>query len=275
MDAYRAANRAKWDELVQPHLTSGFYSVDALRAGTRTLDPIEEREVGDVAGLSVLHLQCHFGLDTLTLAQRGASVTGIDFSPEAIRTARSLAAELDLDATFVEGDLYAAPELISGRFDLVYTTWGTICWLSDLPGWARIAADFLKPGGRFYFADCHPMAYVWDEGAGVCDPAAGRLRTKYPYFHAADPIVFDDPDDYGSDYKTTNTRTYEWAHPVGDIVTAVCGAGLVFEYLREHPVITWALLPSLVDRGDGLYGWPDAMEPKLPLSLSFSARKPV
>jgi len=276
MDAFRVANRAKWDELVHPHLTSGFYSVDALRAGTRTLDPIEQREIGDVTGLSILHLQCHFGLDTLTLAQQGAaSVTGLDFSSEAIGTARALAAEVGLDATFVEGDLYDAPTLIDGTFDLVFTTWGTICWLPDLAGWARIAAGFLKPGGRFYFADCHPAAYVWDDTAGACDPAAGVLRTKYPYFHAPEPMELEDAGDYASDHRTDNTQTFEWAHPVGDIVTAVSQAGLTFDYLREHPAITWALLPSLVAQGDGLYVWPDAMEPKLPLSLSFMARKPV
>lgn len=273
MDQYLAANRAKWEELVQPHLTSGFYSIDALRDGTRKLDPIEEREIGDVAGLSVLHLQCHFGLDTLTLAQRGATVTGIDFSTEAIAAARSLAAETGLDATFVEGDLYAAPELIDGRFDLVFTTWGTTCWLPDLTGWAGIAAGFLKPGGRLYYADCHPMAYVWDDTPGACDPAHGRLRTKYPYFHSPEPIELDDPDDYGSDHKTENTRTFEWAHPVGEFVTALSQAGMAFEFLHEHQAISWALLPSLVARRDGLYVWPEEMEPKLPLSLSFMARK--
>ncbi|MDF1794110.1 MAG: class I SAM-dependent methyltransferase, partial [Thalassobaculaceae bacterium] len=275
MDQYRAANRAKWDELVQPHLTSGFYSVDALRDGTRRLDPIVERELGDVSGLSILHLQCHFGLDTLTLARRGARVTGLDFSPEAITVARGLAAETGLDATFVEGDLYAAPELIEGAFDLVFTTWGTICWLPDLAGWARIASGFLKPGGALYYADCHPMAYVWDEGEGACTPATGHLKAKYPYFHDTAPTVLDDPDDYGSDHKTENTLTYEWAHPVGEIVTTVARAGLVFEFLHEHTEIAWALLPSLVQQESGLHSWPAGTDPVLPLSLSFKAVKPT
>lgn len=275
MDRFRDANRAKWDELVQPHLTSGFYSVDALRAGNRRLDPIVDRELGDVAGLSVLHLQCHFGLDTLTLAQRGATVTGLDFSGEAIRAARALAQETGLAATFVEGDLYAAPDLISGSFDLVFVSWGTICWLPDLPSWARVAAHFLKPGGRLYFADCHPMAYVWDEGQGACDPTRGRFQTKYPYFHDPAPIELDDPDDYGSGHKTANTRTYEWAHPVSEIVTAVAAAGLVFEFLHEHPAITWALLPGLVKQDEDLHTWPVGTDPILPLSLSFQALKPA
>lgn len=274
MDAFRAANRAKWDELVQPHLTSGFYSVDALREGHRRLDPIVERELGDVAGLSVLHLQCHFGLDTLTLAQQGARVTGLDFSARAIGAARSLAAETGLNGTFIEGDLYAAHDLVDGTFDLVFTTWGTICWLPDIAGWAMIAARFLKPGGRLYFADCHPMAYIWDDAAGACNPAAGRYGTKYPYFHSAEPLALDDAGDYASDHVTEQVRTYEWVHPIGDIVTAVAAAGLRFEFLHEHPWITWALLPSLVPHGEHLFGWPDGTNPELPLSLSFQARRP-
>ena len=272
-DPFAAANRARWDELVAPHLTASGYTVDALRAGDRRLHPIEESVIGDVAGLSVLHLQCHFGLDTLTLAQRGARVTGIDFSPKAITAARSLAEEVGLTATFVEGDLYDAPSLIDGRFDLVFTTWGTICWLPDLAGWAEVAAGFLKPGGRFYFADCHPVAYVWADEAGACDPPAGLFRTKYPYFHGSGPLDLDDPIDYASDFKPVNTRSFEWVHTVGDIVTAVSAAGLTFEFLREHPEITWALLPSLVATEGGQYGWPEGTEPTLPLSLSFMARK--
>ena len=275
MDRFREANRAKWDELVQPHLTSGFYSIDALREGHRLLDPIVEREVGDVAGLSILHLQCHFGLDTLTLAQRGATVTGLDFSGEAIRAARALAEETGLSATFVEGDLYAAPDLISGPFDLVFVSWGTICWLPDLSGWAKIVAHFLKPGGRLYFADCHPMAYVWDDGEGACDPLAGHWKTKYPYFHRSEPFELDDPADYGSDHKTVQTVTYEWAHPVSDLVTAISAAGLIVEFLHEHPYLVWKMLPSLVETEDGLHTWPAGTNPILPLSLSLQARRPA
>ena len=267
------ANRVRWDELVAPHVTADAYGVDRLRRGERALHPIEASEIGDVAGLSILHLQCHFGVDSLILAQQGASVTGIDFAPEAIRTARGLAAELDLGVTFVEGDLYAAPELIEGPFDMVYTTWGTICWLPDLAGWARIAAGFLKPGGRFYFADCHPVAYIWCENSAA-DLPLGTFKARYPYFHDPEPMEEVNDGDYASDYKTRNTLSYEWAHPVGEIVTEVSRAGLVFEFMHEHDEIAWDLLPFLVPTSGGQYGWPKDMHPKLPLSLSFMARKP-
>lgn len=275
MDDYRRANRAKWDELVDHHVRADAYEVDPLKRGERRLHPIEEGEIGDVTGLDVLHLQCHFGVDSLILAQRGARVTGLDFSAKAVETARGLAAELNLPATFIEGDLYAAPELIKGPFDLVFTTWGTICWLPDLPEWSKIAADFLRPGGRFYFADAHPMAYVWNEEAAAAAQPLGILVAKYPYFHAAAPIMIDDDGDYASDARTVNTRTFEWTHSVSDIVNAVSGAGLGFEFMREHAEIAWALLPILTPTSGGQYGWPEGFNPKLPLSLSFMARKPL
>ncbi len=274
MDSYRAANLAKWDELVDHHLTSEMYGVDArLRNGQGRLHPIEAGEIGDVAGLSILHLQCHFGVDSLALVHRGARVTGIDFSPKAIATARQLTAELGLDATFVEGELYDAPDLIQGPFDMVYTTWGTICWLPDLAGWARIAAGFLKPGGRFYFADAHPHAMVWCERAAA-DLPLGTFKAHYPYFHYPEPMELLDDGDYAPDAKTENSQTFEWAHPVGEIVTEVSRAGLVFEFLREHDEIAWDAFPILVPTTGGQWGWPPQMAPKLPLSLSFMARKP-
>ncbi|NQW10898.1 MAG: class I SAM-dependent methyltransferase [Alphaproteobacteria bacterium] len=274
MDAYRRANRLKWDELVDHHVGAESYGVDALRRGERRLHPIEEGEIGDVAGLDVLHLQCHFGVDSLILAQRGARVTGLDFSPRAIETARALAEELGLPGTFVEGDLYAAPDLIDGPFDLVFTTWGTICWLPDLPVWAGTAAHFLKPGGRFYFADAHPMARVWDPGKEAAALPFGTLRTSDPYFGATEPFAYEDDGDYASDARTVSTRTYEWAHSVSDIVNAVSGAGLTFEFLHEHAEIAWQLLPILVPTAGSQYGWPEGFAPALPLSLSFMARKP-
>lgn len=274
---YLATNQALWDELVAIHLKSGpdGYDVEALRRGTRTLHAIEEGELGAVDGLDVLHLQCHFGVDSLILAQRGARVTGLDFSPAAVATAQVLAAELGLNARFVEGDLYAAPALIDGRFDLVYVTWGTICWLPDIAGWARVVAHFLKPGGRFYFCDAHPAALVFDDSAAAAALPAGTLRLMYPYFHRAQPVANTVTVDYADPTAAIrNQRSYEWAHSVSDIVNAVIGAGMRLEWLHEHDEIAWKLLPVLVPGQHGQFRWPDGFEPGLPLSLSLSARKP-
>lgn len=274
---YFDANRTFWDELVGIHLNSGpdGYDVEALRRGDRPLHAIEETELGPVEGLDVLHLQCHFGVDSLILAQRGARVTGLDFSPAAVVAARTLAAELGLDARFVEGDLYAAPDLIAGRFDLIYVTWGTICWLPDLKGWARVVAHFLKPGGRFYFCDAHPAARVFDDSDASAALPAGTLRLRYPYFHASDPTVNTVTQDYADPAaEIRNQRSYEWEHSVSDIVNAVIDAGLRLDWLHEHEEIAWKLLPFLVPGSRGQYRWPDSFPVKLPLSLSLTARRP-
>ncbi|EDP66315.1 hypothetical protein BAL199_25249 [alpha proteobacterium BAL199] len=275
---YFDANRMHWDELVGIHLgTTGSdgYNVAALKRGTRTLHAVEEAEIGSVDGLDVLHLQCHFGVDSLILAQRGARVIGLDYSPAAIAAARGLAAETGLDARFVEGNVYDAPRLIDGRFDLVFVTWGTICWLPDLPAWAGVVAHFLKPGGRFYFCDAHPAARVFDDSATAAALPLGTLRVHYPYFHRAEPTANTASVDYADPTaEIRNQRTYEWEHSVSDIVNAVIGAGLQLDWLHEHDEIAWNLLPILVPGGQGQYRWPDGFMPKLPLSLSLSARKP-
>lgn len=272
-----AANRAHWDALVDVHARStgpDGYNVEALKAGTRPLHAIEDAELGLVDGLDVLHLQCHFGVDSLILAQRGARVTGLDFAPTAVATANRLAQETGLDARFVEGDLYDAPSLIDGRFDLVYVTWGTICWLPDLPGWARVVANFLKPGGRFYFCDAHPFGLVFSDSEAAAGLPLGTLQVHYPYFHRAEPWENQGWTDYADPTaKDADSRSYEWAHSVSDIVNAVTGAGLRLEWLHEHPEIAWKLLPMLVPGRQGLYRWPDGFRPTLPLSLSLSARQ--
>src|SRR5690349_6368030 len=166
---WRALNRANWDERVAVHLGPAGYDLSALRSGRGRLDPISEAELGAVGGLQVLHLQCHFGKDSLVLANRGAAVTGVDFSQPAIEAARDLACELGLSARFVRADVYDAPSVIRepASFALVFTTWGTITWLPDLAGWAQAIAYFLRPGGALYFADAHPAALVFDDLGGM------------------------------------------------------------------------------------------------------------
>jgi len=176
-----ALNRANWDERVAAHLApESDYDLSGLRAGHHALHGIEECELGPVKGLRLLHLQCHFGLDTLALAQRGAEVTGVDFSGPAIEAAQGLAKELGLAANFVRSDIYAARQVLSGDFDGVFTTWGTIPWLPDIAGWARVIASLLKPGGFLYFADMHPAAMVFDDEAGMAcgQVGSGRISTR-------------------------------------------------------------------------------------------------
>jgi len=177
MDDYTRTNLDHWNELVSLHAQSKFYDLQSFKAGNSTLKPIEVEELGDVAGKSLLHLQCHFGLDTLSWARRGAQVTGADFSDQAIALAQSLSQELEIKANFVCSNLYDLPNVLSGEFDIVYTSYGVLCWLSDLGRWGKIIAHFLKPDGVFYIVEFHPFTHVFDNEDNATD-----LRVVYPYF---------------------------------------------------------------------------------------------
>jgi SAM-dependent methyltransferase len=268
-----ALNRASWDERTTVHLGPGGYDMSSQRGGRGRLDAIVEAELGPVAGLRVLHLQCHFGGDTIAIAQRGAAeVVGVDFSPPAVEAARVLARECGMaNAHFVLSNVQDAAGAMSGQagsFDLVFTTWGTIAWLPDVAAWARVVTHFLRPGGALYFADMHPAAAVFD---GLADPAdaEGRPGWLVPYFARA-PQVFDDPTDYANpSARLANTRTVNWLYPLSDILGALREAGLRLDWLREHPRLTWRLYPGLVRDADGLWTWPG--RPWLPLALSFRA----
>jgi SAM-dependent methyltransferase len=269
---WHRANRANWDERVGVHLGPGGYDLSDLRAGRGTLNAIEERELPAVGGKRVLHLQCHFGADSLTLAQRGAEVVGLDFSVRAIEAARSLASELGLTnrASFIHADVYDALEAIPPphRFDLVFVTWGAICWLPDITRWARIVAAMLRPGGSLYLADGHPAAYVFDDENGSPDGMPGLCA---PYF-SREPVIDTDPSDYiDPDARLTNATTYNWLHPLGDVVTSVIAAGITLDWLREHDAVPWRMFRVLIKGSDGLYRWPG--KPWLPLAFSLSATR--
>ncbi len=280
-------NRAHWDEKVPVHVASEFYDLSPLRAGEGRLYPIEESELPAVApegwsGLRVLHLQCHFGADTLVLAQRGAEVVGLDFSMPAVRQARELATELELDdrSRFVCADLYDARHALPdpGGFDVVYTTWGTIGWLPDVAEWARIVAWFLKPGGRLYFADGHPAGWIFDDAPSDAPAAAldgGPARfpvAAYPYF-ATEPFAEDDDRDYADpEASIAASRTMEWMHTVGDTVTALIDAGLRIDFVHEHDSVPFRMFEVLEQRADGMWAWPQTAW--LPLGLSIAATLP-
>ena len=270
MDEYFEANRRRWDELVAIHTASktGVYRIAEFKAGAEVLGPIEAAEIGDVAGRSLLHLQCHFGLDTLSLARRGATVTGFDFSAKAVAAARALSAETGVPGTFVEGNLYDAPGLIDGRFDVVFVTWGAINWLPDIRRWAEIVAHFLKPGGYLYLLEGHPAVLALEQ---VED---GRLVPTYPYFQGEAPQVFDEPTTYTGDADTlVNTRSYVWIHPLGETVTALIDAGLSLDFLREHDRLAWKLFPCMLDTEDRTMNRLPPEVPALPLAFSLKATR--
>ncbi|NUP01023.1 MAG: class I SAM-dependent methyltransferase [Nonomuraea sp.] len=244
-------NRALWDVRAQVHGTTAedrFYDVEAFLAGRQTLYALERRLAGDVTGKDLLHLQCHFGMDTLSWARLGARVTGVDFSPVAVERARALAERAGLDATFVEADTQRLPSSLAGRFDVVVATYGVLCWIGDLGAWMRGAAAALRPGGRLVLVDLHPA---------------------YQTVASVDPLVADWPYGGGEAHRETVTGTYadsgvatepqeavEYPYSVGEIVTAAAGAGLTVAELGEH--VTADIDPrGLLTQGeDGLYRFP-------------------
>ncbi|WP_216665289.1 bifunctional 2-polyprenyl-6-hydroxyphenol methylase/3-demethylubiquinol 3-O-methyltransferase UbiG [Pseudoruegeria sp. HB172150] len=268
------ANRATWDERVGLHLKSDAYDLAPLREGRAVLHPIEEAEIGDVAGLRIAHLQCHFGRDTLTLAQKGAArVVGLDLSGEAIRVARELAGELGLAdrATFVEADLYSAPEALAedGPFDMVFVTWGAIGWLPDLDRWARIVAELLRPGGRLYLAEGHPAAMVFDTDAG--EAADEKPAWRYPYMDFGLQKE-EAPKDYTGDFPDLEAgHEYWWDHPLSEILSAVASAGLRLDWFHEHDQVPWPMFSFLAPAPGAMYRWPDRRW--LPLAFSLQASK--
>ena len=269
---WREANLANWDERVAIHLGPRGYDLSHLRAGHGRLHPIEDAELPPLTDKRVLHLQCHFGADSLTLAQRGATVVGLDFSSAAIAAANSLASELGLTdrAHFIQADVYDAPLVIPypHEFDLVFVTWGALCWLPDIARWTQIVAAMLRPGGQLYLAEGHPTAYVFDDESRTAD---GRPGWFAPYF-LRDPIPNDDPRDYADDTaRLTHSRSYNWIHPLGDLITSLIDAGMTLAWLHEHDGVPWRMFECLVEHTDRLYRWPD--KPWLPLAFSLLATK--
>jgi 2-polyprenyl-3-methyl-5-hydroxy-6-metoxy-1,4-benzoquinol methylase len=266
-----AINRLNWDERAAIHArdTNGDYMLARFRAGEDTLVEIEAAELGDVSGKRILHLQCHIGRDTLCLARRGAIVTGLDFSGEALSVARQLARDTGLDATFVQGTVDDAPRLTPGPFDMVFTTWGTICWLPSIRSWADIIASVLAPGGELYFADAHPSFVVLEQS-----PAG--LVVTYDHLTPVDtPLTFVNATTYTGDTTVmTHQTTQEWMHPLSEILGGLIDNDMMITMFREHEVLPWKALPCMVPDGQRMWRLPDGM-PRMPLSLSLRARKGV
>ena len=261
-----AANRANWDERVPIHVASDFYAVQEFLQGVSSLDEFELEELGPmVKGRTLVHLQCHFGLDTLSWARLGASVTGLDFSAPAVAAARELAVSAGVEARFVEGNVYDAPALLGEQYDIVYTGKGAINWLPDIEAWAGVLAEVCKPGGAVYVSEFHPFSWVFGDES---------LEIEYGYFHTPEPLVFDEQGTYADpDVVLAHTRTLEWVHPIGDIVSALAAAGLRLEFLHEFAHTHFQRWPFLRLIGPGRrYELPAGMPP-LPLMFSLLASK--
>jgi SAM-dependent methyltransferase len=264
-DDYLEANRALWDEWTAIHQGSDFYDLESFKKGGVRLHDFEVEEIGDVRGKDLLHLQCHFGIDTLSWARLGARVTGVDFSGQAVELARRLADDLALEATFVHANVLELPDVLDGKFDVVYTSRGVLGWLPDVPRWAEVIARFLRPGGFFYIHEIHPFVYVFDIEEDATVP-----RVKYPYFARTKPLAFESSDYAVPDAPVKQPFAYDWSHSMGEIINSLVARGLHIEFLHEWPFLNWEM-PFLEKRNDGLWWYPGPGE--LPLSFSLKATK--
>jgi SAM-dependent methyltransferase len=268
MEPNLEANRKMWDEFVSINSHSEMYQLEEFKKGLIKLNSLERTEVGDVKGKSLLHLQCHFGMDTLSWARLGAKVTGMDFSPEGIKLAQSLSSELHLPAQFICCNLYDLPAHLDEQFDVVYTSYGVLCWLPDLPRWAQIVTRYVKPGGFFYIAEIHPVSNVFDNEKDVTE-----LKLRYPYFHEG-PMEFVAEGSYSCDEKMEPHKEYEWMHGMGEIITSLCDAGLKIEFLHELPYSCYPQFPFMQKDAKGDWRLPGD-EPLIPLTFSLKASKLV
>lgn len=267
-----AANRRNWDERAAFHLDTPMYRefVAQLRGGGDTLKRFDDRVLGDLRDLDVLHLQCHVGTDTLSLVRRGARAVGVDFSEVSIEQARALASALAIPARFVVGDVLHLPDAVGGPFDVVYASYGVLCWIGDLAAWARSAAGRLRHGGRLIVIDGHPLASAL-AGDGIGDQT---LVLGERYLGDGAPERIEGPGGYADrTHVSVHDTRFQWSHSLGDVVNAVRAAGLDVEALYEDPESFYRFSPRLVPSGDGLWQLPAPLHGRYPLTFTLVARR--
>jgi SAM-dependent methyltransferase len=269
LDPFRWANRSHWNDKAEFNLKT--WDVAAFLADPdklTTIVKVDRHELGEVRGKSLIHLQCHFGLDTLSWARLGADVTGVDFAPGAIAAAIDLAERAGLPARFVETDVYRTAAVVSERFDIVYTSGGVLCWLPDIREWARVVSELLEPGGTFYIHEAHPVLWSIED-----ERADDALVIGRPYFETPQPKRWDDDPIWDEQRPQLRHMTcYEWSHGLGEIVIALIDAGLTIQSLKEHQRCLWQALRFMVQDDQGWWRLPEGSE-RLPLMYSIRALK--
>ena len=264
MDKRLEVNRDSWDERTPAHAVSDLYDLEGFKKGRITLTDIERQEVGDVSGKTLLHLQCHFGLDTMSWSRLGAKATGVDFSNAAIGLARTLNEELRLGVRFIRSNIYDLPDGLEEQFDIVFTSYGVLNWLPDIPMWAKVVSNHLKPSGVFYIVEFHPFAAVFEVSED------GDMVPTYRYIH--DELFFEGGQPSYAGTEIIETPTYEWQHSLSDIVCALIDAGLRIEFLHEFPFTCYQAHPVMERGSDGWWRLPKQNE-SFPQMFSIRATK--
>lgn len=261
-DNYREINRQSWNKRTAIHVKSDFYDLEGFLKGRNSLNPIEMELLGDVRGKRILHLQCHFGQDSLSLARLGAEVTAVDLSDVAIEVARQLAKTSGLDAEFICCDLYELPRHLDKQFDMVFTSYGAICWLPDLDRWAEIISHFLKPGGSFIMAEFHPLLWIFDEGFR-------DIRNNY---FQKQPEVETVTTTYTGNQQMAAHRIMYWQHPLGDILNSLISHHLEVNSYEEYDYSPYNCFPNMIEPEPGKFRI-KGMESNLPMVFSLKATK--
>jgi SAM-dependent methyltransferase len=273
VDDYRVLNRAGWDERAPAHAASPDYGFDRFVTDQEFLSDVVRFDLprlGDISGLRGVHLQCHIGTDTISLARLGARMSGLDFSPAAIEQAETLAARTDSEVDFHVADVYDAVEVLGeASYDLVFTGIGALCWLPSIDRWAETVAGLLRPGGRLFIREGHPM--LWSLAESRPD---GVLSVDLPYFEMVEPQVWTDGGTYvETDVEFTQNVSLEWNHGLGETVTALLNAGLDLTALAEHDSVPWEALPGQMTK-DSAGEWRLIDRPeRLAASYTLQARR--
>ncbi|WP_034043735.1 class I SAM-dependent methyltransferase [Wocania ichthyoenteri] len=250
---YFKTNKATWNEKVKVHAKSVMYNLDNFKKGKSSLMPYELEALGDVNGKSLLHLQCHFGQDTLSWSRLGAKCTGIDLSDEGISLAQQLNDELKLDANFVCCNVFDTSDFIKETFDVVFTSYGVIGWLPNLKPWGKMIAGRLKKGGTFYMVEFHPIVWMFDY-------IEDKPVMKYGYMQ--DEVIYEEYEGtYANQESKMISKEYGWNHGLGEVVSALTEAGLHIEYLKEYDESPYNVLPDLVETETGMFATKDKLYP--------------
>lgn len=259
---YININKETWNKKTAIHIASDFYNNEAFLNGKSSLNSFEIDLLGDVSQKKILHLQCHFGQDTLSLARLGAKVTGIDFSDQAIEKAKEYSKQLDLDATFICCDVYDTPNYLDEKFDIVFTSYGTIGWLPDMDKWAAVVSHFLKPEGKFVFVDFHPVVWMFDNDF---------KEVFYNYFKS-EPIIEEETGTYADKKASLIQKTISWNHSISEVVNALIENGLTIHSLNEYDYSPYNCFNGMEEFETGKFRI-KIFENKVPLVYSIKASK--
>ncbi|MGH2664292.1 class I SAM-dependent methyltransferase [Flavobacterium sp.] len=259
---YIEINRAAWNEKTAVHVHSDFYNLDGFLAGKTSLNEIELNLLGDISGLKVLHLQCHFGQDSISMAKLGASVTGVDLSDKAIETATEIAKKMNVSAHFICCDVYNLPQYLHEEFDMVFTSYGTIGWLPDLDKWAKVVSHFLKPKGKFVFAEFHPVVWMFDDYF---------KNIGYSYFNV-ETIIENIEGTYADKEAPIKNQTISWNHPLTEVFSSLLGNGLEIKSFNEYDYSPYACFNETEEFEPGKFRIKH-LENKIPMVYALVATK--